>query len=149
MRIALGADHAGFGLKEHLRGHLEELGHEVEDLGTNSEQSTDYPDYAVQVGEAVVAGRADRGLLVCGAGIGMAIAANKIPGVRAANCFDPFTSHLARAHNDANVLALAGRILAPAFAEVILQEFLKTPFEGDRHQRRIDKIKSLEESSSP
>lgn len=147
MRIALGADHAGYPLKEHLRRHLESQGHEVEDFGTTSEASTDYPDYAGKVGRAVAEDRADRGLLVCGTGIGMAIAANKIPGVRAANCFEPLTSHMARAHNDANVLALAGRIVADAYAEEILREFLETPFEGGRHQRRVDKIHTLEPSA--
>lgn len=144
MKIALGADHAGFSLKEHLRQRLEAEGHEVEDFGTHSEASTDYPDYAGRVGRAVVEGRAERGLLVCGSGTGMAIAANKVPGVRAANCFDPFVSHMARAHNDVNVLAVAGRILAPEFAEEIVREFLQTPFEGDRHQRRVEKIQGLE-----
>ncbi|MCH9648561.1 MAG: ribose 5-phosphate isomerase B [Deltaproteobacteria bacterium] len=149
MRIALGADHAGYSLKEHVRTYLEGLGHEVEDVGTHSDQSVDYPDFAALVGERVAEGQAQRGVLVCGAGIGMAIAANKVAGVRAANCFDPFTTHLARAHNDANVLALAGRILAPAFAESILQEFLETPFEGNRHANRVNKIKNLEGASSP
>ncbi len=148
MKIALGADHAGLALKEYLRTYLEGLGHEVEDFGTQSEQRTDYPDYAAQVGKAVVQGQADRGLLVCGSGTGMAIAANKIPGVRAANCFDPYMTHLARAHNDVNVLALAGRVLAPAFAEVILNEFLETPFEEGRHAGRVDKIKTLESAIS-
>lgn len=149
MRIALGADHAGFSLKEHVGSYLEGLGHEVEDVGTHSEQSVDYPDFAALVGERVARGRADRGVLVCGAGIGMAIAANKLAGVRAANCLNPYTAHLARAHNDANVLALAGRILAPAFAESIVTEFLETPFEGNRHVNRVKKIKDLEGASSP
>lgn len=144
MRIALGADHAGYPLKEHLRRYLEKEGHDVEDFGTHSTESTDYPDYAGRVGRAVAEGSADRGLLVCGTGIGMAIAANKVAGVRAANCFDPFPCHMARAHNDANVLALAGRVLADAYAEEILREFLETPFEGDRHQRRVEKIHGLE-----
>ena len=147
MRIALGADHAGFPLKEHLRVHLESLGHEVQDYGTHSEASTDYPDYAGEVGRTVARGRADRGILVCGTGIGMAIAANKVSGVRAANCFEPFTCHMARAHNDANVLTLAGRISAAAYAEEIVKEFLETPFEGDRHQRRLDKIHALEQAA--
>lgn len=148
MKIALGADHAGYSLKEHLRQRLEAAGHQVDDLGTYSEASTDYPDYAGQVGRAVAEGKAQRGLLVCGSGTGMAIAANKVPGIRAANCFDPFTSHMARAHNDINVLAVAGRILAPEFAEEIVREFLTTPFEGDRHQRRLDKIQALESETA-
>lgn len=144
MKIALGADHAGFPLKEHLGGVLREQGHQVNDLGTHSEESTDYPQRAEAVARAVADGEAELGVLVCGTGIGMAIAANKVDGVRAANCFDPFTSALAREHNDANVLALAGRITAPAFAETILAAFLETPFGGDRHQRRVDQISALE-----
>lgn len=144
MKIAIGADHAGLELKEDLCQALAQAGHEVEDFGTHSQASTDYPDYAGMVARAVARGSADRGVLVCGTGIGMAIAANKVTGVRAANCFDPYTSHLARAHNDANVLTLAGRITAPAFAREILREFLETAFAGDRHQKRLDKIRALE-----
>jgi ribose 5-phosphate isomerase B len=140
MRIALGADHAGFDLKQHLSAVLRELGHEVEDLGTFDRQSTDYPDWAARVAARVADGAADRGLLVCGTGIGMAIAANRRHGVRAAPCNDLFTIQLARAHNDANVLALGARIVAPALAEAILARFLETPFEGGRHSRRVDKL---------
>lgn len=146
MKIAVGADHAGFELKDHLRRYLEGLGHEVRDFGTSSSESTDYPDYAELVGRAVAGGEAERGLLVCGTGIGMAIAANKIPGVRAANCFEPYTVSLAREHNDANVLTLAGRILAPPYAEAILQVFLDTDFAHGRHQRRVDKMSALDGS---
>lgn len=145
MKIAIGADHAGFRLKEHLHLYLENHGYTVEDLGTDSEESTDYPDYAARVARAVAAGDADRGLLVCGTGIGMAIAANKISGVRAANCFDPDTCRLARAHNDANVLTLPGRLISAARAEDILRVFLDTPFDsGDRHSRRVAKIAALD-----
>lgn len=144
MRLALGADHAGFELKEHLRHHLERQGHDVEDLGTRSSEPTDYPDYAAEVARAVSSGRAERGLLVCGTGTGMAIAANKVPGVRAAPCADAEAARLARAHNDANVLALAGRRLAPAAGEEILDTFLATPFDGGRHARRLEKIRALE-----
>ncbi|MCB1056508.1 MAG: ribose 5-phosphate isomerase B [Acidobacteria bacterium] len=146
MKIAVGADHAGLELKDHLRRYLEQQGHAVHDFGTHSPESTDYPDYAERVGRAVAGGEADRGLLVCGTGIGMAIAANKIPGIRAANCFEPYTAELAREHNDANVLTLAGRILAPPYAEATLQAFLDTDFAGGRHQRRIDKMSALDGS---
>jgi ribose 5-phosphate isomerase B len=143
MKIALGADHAGYGLKEHLRRFLEAEGHTVQDFGTRSEESTDYPDYAAAVGRAVAAGEAERGVLVCGTGIGMAMAANKIPGVRAANCFEPYTAALSREHNDANVLTVAARISAAPYAEEIVRTFLATPFAGGRHARRTGKIDQL------
>ena len=144
MKVALGADHAGFELKEALSSYLTAAGHEVADLGTHSTQSTDYPDYAAAVGRAVSAGEAERGVLVCGTGIGMAIAANKVPGVRAANGYDLTSAHLARAHNDANVLTLGGRLLAAWKAQAILEEFLSTPFEEGRHRHRVGEIESLE-----
>jgi ribose 5-phosphate isomerase B len=149
MRLALGADHAGFELKEHLKLHLERRGHEVEDLGTRTSEPTDYPDYASQVARAVSSGRVELGLLVCGTGTGMAIAANKVPGVRAAPCADAESARLARAHNDANVLALAGRRLLPAEGEEILDTFLATPFDGGRHARRVEKIRALEAEACP
>jgi len=144
MKIAVGADHAGFLLKDRLRDTLTCWGHEVSDLGTSSPESVDYPDFAGAVGRAVVAGQAERGLLVCGTGIGMAIAANKVHGVRAACCNNQFNARLARAHNDANVLTLGAREVAPDHAEAILQTFLETAFEGGRHERRISKIGALE-----
>jgi ribose 5-phosphate isomerase B len=144
MRIALAADHAGLDLKEHLRGVLEQLGHAVQDLGTHGPESVDYPDFAAAVGRAVAGGQAERGLLVCGTGVGMAMAANKIAGVRAADCNNLFLARLARAHNDANVLALGAREIAREHAAAVLQAFLETPFDGGRHQRRIAKISALE-----
>jgi len=144
MKIALGADHAGFDLKEHLRTFLTGEGHEVRDFGTDSTESADYPDYATPVARSVAAGRSELGLLVCGTGTGMAIAANKIDGVRAANCWDAECAGLARAHNNANVLTLPGRRLGPAEAEDIVRTFLATPFDGGRHQRRVAKITALE-----
>jgi ribose 5-phosphate isomerase B len=144
MKIALGSDHAGFALKDHLRRHLEAQGHAVSDLGTHSTESTDYPDHAAAVGRAVASGEAARGLLVCGTGVGMAMAANKVRGVRAANCNNLFAAHLARAHNDANVLTLGAREVAPEHAAAILDAFLATAFEGGRHARRIQKIADLE-----
>jgi ribose 5-phosphate isomerase B len=140
MRIALGADHAGFELKQRLHDVLRAAGHTVEDLGTSSTDSSDYPDFARRVAETVARGDAERGLLVCGTGVGMAMAANRLRGVRAAACSDLFTVRMARAHNDANVLALGARIVAPALAEAILSIFLETPFEGGRHGRRVAQL---------
>jgi ribose 5-phosphate isomerase B len=144
MRIAIGADHAGFGLKEEIRKTLSDLGLSVEDFGTKSSDSVDYPDFAERVARLVAAGEFDRGILVCGTGIGMAIAANKIPGIRAATVTDVEMARLSREHNDANVLAIGGRILERKRALEIVRAFLETPFAGDRHQRRIDKITDLE-----
>ena len=147
MRIALGADHAGFPLKETIKKELERAGHQVEDLGTNSEASVDYPDYARAVGERVAGHEADRGILLCGTGIGMAISANKVPGIRAANVSDEFNARLSRQHNDANVLALGGRTVGPDLALSIVQTWLETKFEGGRHGRRVAKIKELDKSA--
>ena len=144
MRVALGADHAGVHLKSAVRSLLESRGIEVHDAGTVSEDSVDYPDYAVKVGTSVARGDVDRGILVCGTGIGMAIAANKIDGVRAAPVVDLDSARLAREHNDANVLALGARVTSPDTALEIVSTFLDTPFAGGRHQRRIDKIAALE-----
>lgn len=137
MRIALGADHAGYALKEHLESRLTEKGHEIADLGTHSEASTDYPDYAARVADAVAEGKAERGILVCGSGIGMAMAANRHRGVRAVATGDLYSVRLSRAHNDANVLALGSRLVAPPLAEELVEVFLATPFEGGRHTRRV------------
>lgn len=147
MVIALGADHAGFRLKEHLKGWLIGHGHTVVDVGTHDETSVDYPDYAATVGAAIVNGRADRGVLVCGTGIGISIAANKIPGVRAAVCGEPYSARLCREHNDTNVLALGARIVAPDAAVRVLETWLAAVFEGGRHQRRLDKVTALEETA--
>lgn len=138
--ILLAADHAGFDLKEELESHLRDLGWEPIDLGPDSAESTDYPDWAHRLAEAVEAGRAPRGILCCGTGTGMSIAANRHPGVRAANCLDEAMAAMAREHNDANVLCLGARILAPADAKKILWAFLETPFAGGRHERRVRKI---------
>jgi ribose 5-phosphate isomerase B len=144
LRIAVGADHAGYELKERLKALLAELGHEVVDLGTHGRESCDYPDFARAVGERVARGEVERGILVCGTGIGMAIAANKIPGVRAAVCQDPVAARLARQHNDSNVLALGARLIGPAMAEEVVRVWLETAFAGGRHRRRVDKIRQLE-----
>ena len=143
--VALGADHAGFELKEALKAWLIQAGHQVLDFGSHSSESVDYPDYALQVGETVVAGKAERGLLVCGTGIGMAMAANKVPGVRAAFCSDLFTARLSREHNDANILALGGRLVGRELAIEILKLWLATSFAGERHQHRIVKISEIEQ----
>lgn len=140
MKIAVGADHAGYALKLELKRYLESWGHEVSDFGTNSEESVDYPDFAHAVGHAVASGIAQAGLLVCGTGIGMAIAANKVAGVRAANADREDCARLSRQHNDANVLALGARVLDLDQAVAITQLWLSTPFEGGRHQRRVDKM---------
>jgi ribose 5-phosphate isomerase B len=142
--VALGADHAGFPLKEDLKTWLIGRGYDVVDLGTQSAESVDYPDFAVGVGSAVTAGKADRGILVCGTGIGMAMAANKLPGVRAAACSDAFTARMSREHNDANVLALGARITSREAAIEILELWLDTDFAGGRHARRVDKIVALD-----
>ncbi len=143
-KIIIGADHAGFRAKENIKKLLVELGFSVDDVGTRSEQSVDYPDYARQVAEKVAAGNADRGILVCGTGIGMAMTANKVPGVRAATVHDVSTAHLAREHNDANVLTLGARVLDAAAIPAIVREFLSTPFAGGRHTARVEKINGLD-----
>lgn len=144
MRVAVGADHAGFGLKEDLIHHLKELGHEVEDLGTDSEEPADYPPICAAVARTVRDGRADRGVVLGGSGQGEQIAANKVRGTRAALCNDLYTARMARRHNDANVLAMGARIVAPALARQILEVWLDTEFEGGRHQRRIEQIGEIE-----
>ncbi|MEE9305793.1 MAG: ribose 5-phosphate isomerase B [bacterium] len=138
--IAIGSDHAGFELKEHLKRFLEAQGHPLEDCGTVDTQPVDYPDVAWKVAEAVAGGRCQVGILVCGTGLGMSITANKVPGIRAALCHDSYTARLAREHNDANVLAIGGRITGTGLAEEIATIFLTTPFAGERHARRVAKI---------
>jgi len=144
MRVALGADHAGFELKVRLRAVLEERGVEVLDCGVDGPRPADYPDQAAAVAALVGRGEAERGVLVCGTGVGMAIAANKIAGVRAANCHELFVARLARAHNDANVLTLGARVVGAGLAEALVEAFLDTPYEGGRHERRVAKIGALD-----
>jgi ribose 5-phosphate isomerase B len=146
MRIAIGSDHAGYRLKEHLIAVLKDDGHDVDDLGTDSEEPVDYPIYCSRVGRAVADGDAERGIVLGGSGQGEQIAANKVPGVRAALCNDLYTARLSREHNDANVLAMGGRIVAFGLADEILTLWLATTFEGGRHQRRLDQITALEKS---
>jgi ribose 5-phosphate isomerase B len=149
VRIAIGADHAGFALKEHLKQTLSRLGHAIDDQGTHSEEPVDYPPICFAVGQAVAARRADRGIVLGGSGQGEQIAANKVVGVRAALCNDLYTARLSREHNDANVLSMGGRIVAFGLAEEILTLWLNTPFAGGRHQRRIDQISELEGGRRP
>ncbi len=142
--VALGADHAGWELKEVLKAWLLGSGRQVVDVGTDSTESVDYPDYASQLAEAVVEAKADRGVLVCGTGIGMSMAANKFPGIRAALCNDAFSARMSREHNDANVLALGSRLTGPEAAVEILRVWLEADFAGGRHARRLAKLATLE-----
>ena len=147
MRIAIGADHAGFALKEHLVATLVRLGHDVDDRGTYNDAPVDYPPICADVARLVVAGRAERGIVVGGTGQGEQMAANKVHGIRAALCNDLYSARLAREHNDANVLAMGGRIVAFELADEIVALWLITPFEGGRHQRRIDQIAEIEKQA--
>jgi ribose 5-phosphate isomerase B len=140
MRIAVGSDHAGFLLKQQLAERLAAQGHEVEDLGTYSLQSCDYPEFGRAVAAAVAEARAERGVLVCGTGIGIGIAANRVAGARAARCCSEYDARMARAHNDANILCLGARVVGIGLAESILDAFVEQPFEGGRHARRIAQI---------
>lgn len=144
LRVALGADHAGVALKDSLAKLLDVTGITYKDFGTHGSESVDYPDFAADVARAVAAGEFDRGVLVCGSGIGMAIAANKVPGIRAAVVTEAESARLSRSHNDANVIAIGARLTAPEVATAIVTTFLDTPFEGGRHQRRIDKLTALD-----
>jgi len=144
MKISLGADHAGYELKERLKQRLVQEGIQVDDEGTTSTESVDYPDYALKVGEKVAQKKVDLGVLVCGSGVGMAIAANKVPGVRAGNVSSVVEAGLSREHNNANVLSIGARFLDDATAYAIVEKFLHTDFAGGRHQRRVDKISEIE-----
>jgi len=143
MRIAVSADHAGVDLKDVIAGWLGDQGHEVLDLGTNSHESVDYPRYGAMLAEALADGRADRGITVCGSGIGVAIAANRNPACRCAQVSEPLSATLARKHNDANAIALGARLIGPEMAIACVQAFLDTEFEGGRHQRRVDQLSQV------
>lgn len=145
MKIAIAADHAGFKLKENIKKFLESLGHEYKDFGTDSEESVDYPDFAIKAAEAVKSKKFDRGILICGTGIGMCISANKVPGIRAALCYDTETARLSREHNNANVLTMGARIIGEEKAKEIVDVWLKTEFAGGRHERRVEKINKIDE----
>jgi ribose 5-phosphate isomerase B len=148
MKIAIASDHAGFRLKRELLPVLAEMGVEYEDLGTMDEQSVDYPDYALKVATGVAKGTYDRGVLVCGTGLGMCISANKVPGIRAVTAHDTFSAEMSRRHNDANVLTMGERVVGPGLAAEILRVWLTTEFEGGRHARRVDKMKEIERTYS-
>lgn len=144
MKIGIGSDHAGFELKEDLRRYLGEQNIEVEDFGTHDESSVDYPDIGVAVAEKVAGGELDRGILICGTGLGMSIVANRFAGVRATLCHDLYTASMSREHNDSNLLVLGGRLTGKGLAREILKVWLETAFQGGNHERRLGKIKSLE-----
>ena len=147
MRIAVAADHAGYKLKDEIAAWLRDLGHDVDDLGTNSEESVDYPQYGAMLAHAVGSGQAQRGVVVCGSGIGISIAVNREPNCRCARVDEPLSAALAREHNDANVLALGARLIGPDMAKACVLAFLDTEFAGGRHQRRVDQLSKLLQDS--
>ena len=145
MRVAIGADHAGFALKQLIGGDLRDLGHEVIDLGTDSMDPVDYPDYAEAVGKVILDGKADRGILVCGSGVGASVAANKLPGIRAALCHDTYSARQGVEHDDMNILVLGGRVIGSELARELVHAYLTAVFtKEERHRRRLEKIKALE-----
>ena len=148
MKIAIGSDHAAFEHKQSVVTELREDGHDVIDLGTDSPDPVDYPDFATHVAKTVAAGDAERGILLCGTGLGMCMGANKVHGIRAAACHDEYTTIMSRSHNDANVLCIGGRVIDADMAMQLVRLWLKTPFEGGRHQRRVDKIMKIEEDEN-
>jgi len=144
-KIAIGSDHAGFGLKEDVLGLLKSLNVDIVDCGTNTTESVDYPDFGARVSELVSSGEVKRGILICGTGLGMSMVANKYPNVRASLCNDLFSAKMSRMHNDANILVLGGRVIGKDLAAEIVKVWLTTPFEGERHLKRLQKIKKIEE----
>ena len=147
MQIGLACDHGGFGLKEDLKAFLKSMEVEAVDLGSFDETSVDYPDFGIQIAERVSRGELEKGILICGTGIGMSIVANKFPGVRAALANELYSARCSREHNDANILVLGGRVIGPGLAREIVRVWLETPFSGGRHQRRLEKITALEKSN--
>lgn len=145
MKIGIGNDHSAVEMKQEITAYLEELGHEVVNYGTDSHESCDYPEYGEKVGRAVVNGEVGKGILICGTGFGISLAANKVKGVRAVVCSEPYTAKLSRMHNDANVLAFGARVVGIEMAKMIVDEWLKAEFEGGRHQRRIDMVMAIED----
>ncbi len=148
MKIAVACDHGGLELKKTLLKYLSEQGHEIVDFGTNSPDSCDYPDFALPAAEAVAAGQCERGILICSTGIGISIVANKVPGIRCAHCHDTYSAKYTRLHNNANMLAFGQKVIGEGLMLEIVETFLKTEFEGGRHQRRIDKITAIEKKYS-
>jgi ribose 5-phosphate isomerase B len=148
MKIAIGNDHVAVDMKRHIKDHLEKLGHEVVNYGTDSGERTDYPIYGERVGRAVANGECDLGVLICGTGIGISLAANKVKGVRAAVCSEPYSARLTRQHNNANIIAFGARVVGISVAKMIVDEFLNAEFEGGRHGVRVDMISAIEEGKS-
>jgi RpiB/LacA/LacB family sugar-phosphate isomerase len=147
MKVAIGSDHAGFDLKINMINYVEDLGHEVKDVGTNSRDPVDYPDFAEAVAEAILSGGAERGILICGSGVGASVAANKIPGIRAAVCHDIYSAHQGVEHDDMNVVVIGARIVGVELAREIMVAFLGAVFSGEeRHVRRLNKVKALEKT---
>ena len=145
MRIVIGADHAGFALKEDLAAHIRRLGHQVVDVGTHDAEAVDYPDYAEAVSRVLLEGNADRGVLICGSGVGASVAANKLPGIRAGLCHDTYSAHQGVEHDNMNVLVLGGRVIGPALAHELVTAYLAAEFTGEeRHRRRLQKVAALE-----
>ncbi len=144
MKIALTSDHGGYKLKETIKNLLKELKIEFIDFGTDSEKSVDYPDFALKAAESIMNGETDRGIFICGTGIGISIAANKVPGIRAALCYNIFAAEMSRRHNNANVLALGGRVTGDELAKAIVKTWIETTFDGERHEKRINKISEIE-----
>lgn len=144
MKIAIGNDHVAVEMKNHITSYLEEMGHEVINFGTDSSERCDYPVYGKKVADAVASGECERGILICGTGIGISLAANKVKGIRAAVCSEAYSARLTRQHNDANIIAFGARVVGIATAEMIVDEFIKTEYEGGRHQKRIDMIAAIE-----
>lgn len=147
MKIAIGNDHSAVELKNHIKAFVENMGHTVVNFGTDTTDSCDYPKYGEKVGIAVASGECDLGILICGTGIGISLAANKVKGVRAAVCSEPYSAKLTRMHNNANIIAFGARVVGPAMAEMIVEEFLKAEFEGGRHALRVDMITAIENSN--
>ena len=148
MRIAIGNDHTAVALKQHIQTYLEQKGYEIYNVGTDSTQRTDYPVYGQAVAKEVISGRCELGILICGTGIGISLAANKIHGIRAAVCSEPYSARLSRQHNNANIIAFGARVVGESLAEMIVDEFLTAEYEGGRHQKRIDMISALEEGEA-
>lgn len=147
MKIAIGSDHVGFEMKPAIKEYLEELGHEVEDYGPYTDERTDYPIFSKKVSEEVAAGNYDRGILICGTGIGISITANKVRGIRAVVCSEPYSAKLSREHNNTNILAFGSRVVGTELAKMIVKEWLDAEYEGGRHQRRIDMISEIEKEN--
>ena len=147
MKIAMANDHVAVEMKEHIKEYLTAQGHTVVDYGTNSAERTDYPIYGKRAADAVASGACERGILICGTGVGISLAANKVRGIRAVVCSEPYSARLSRLHNDANIVAFGARVIGTATAEMIVDAFLQTEYEGGRHQRRIDMIREIEEGT--